>query len=518
MATRTTYLKMQKPNKGEFRNSWHIPANGNYDLIDSFAQSVGDELTTARFSYDSLGDFLSVSLNSDGSLKATAEVLSARNSPVYGFQEGPADQYDLGQRVDQGDWEIWNSREGHDSLRDGLAQRVIDFPNQILSGSSDSNGFPAWMGFSADEVNVNGSVDPLVMFIDGYLSKVRTLKSVTLSGASGTKYIYAMRTALGVATVDGDSGTPPPAGAEGTTYTDSSSNAVLFQDATKDFTTLDVKPGDILELLDGNDAGRYVIEEVAPDLGSGAVSNTLKIKSKFPVGGLSSINYLIYDPLAVTLGFDTAETPAADKAYIGEADFDGSAVTAVRPRNFKSSWASEWRAIDVSGTPTFEEIFSHNFGSDELEISIQVSQADDGSLPVEELSLAGLSNTLDVDITNTLSVDLTNTLDVDITNTLGVTDEISGWNDGGSGATLSYGPGSLTGDVTGSLTGALSAALNGSVTASLTGDVKPTRSVAAKWDKNRLWVKNVVSGSFYTDYDGSSHQVGYIRVIVRKRG
>lgn len=496
MASQTSYLELILPGFGEYVNSWWEPLNDNFTAIDTWAQTFGQEVIEARFSKTSLKTFLEVAHNVDGTLKSTPEVLSASSSPVYGFQTTEPADFTLGQRVDEGDREVWRAREGQATLRDLNAFRTYPFKSTVLEGTADANGYPTWMGMTANKVQVDGSADPLWLAIDGKLSRVRTLKELTLTGAAGTKYVYAQFQAAGVEVVDGDSSTPPPALPVGTTSLDVNDNAIYFNDATKDFTTEDVQPGDTLNLLDTDDAGEYYVKEVAPD----AEVTRLTIIGLFPVGGLSSINYNIYDPLAITLGFDTTETPAAGKVYLGEADFDGVAVTAVRARHFRDTFIGEWRAVDVSGgSPTFEEIYSHKLGSTKLDIGIQVSQANDDSQPVEELDLCTITSTLGVSLNNTLGVSVTN-------GTLAYVAAI--FNPGTTDAT--YTPGYLTGSVSGSLTGSLSA--------SLTGSVVTDRGVAVKWDKNRVWVKNAISAKFYKDYGGTTRQTGFIRVVVRKRG
>ncbi|MCJ7521890.1 MAG: hypothetical protein MUP21_06710 [Dehalococcoidia bacterium] len=495
MSIETPYLQLIKPGFNEFRNSWNVPANSNSDKIDTWAQAFGQEIIDSRFSLPSLSAFLAVALNADGTAKPSAEVVLARSSPVYGFETAAPVDYSLSVRIDQGDWEVYKAREGQVSLRSALAFRMPGIKNQVFDGSKDANGYPSWMGFIANKAQVDGSVDPLMLTVDGFMARGRTLQELTLSGGAGIKYVYASFQADGVETVDGDATVPPPATPAGTVSNDIDGNAVYFSDATKDFTTENVQPGDFLTLIDSVDAGVYVIKTVAP----GAVVDRLEIVGLFPTTGLSSINYSISDPLAFTLGFDTAEVPAAGKFYIGEADYDGAAVTAVRARHFGDAFTGEWRAVDVTGPTTFEEIYLHKLGSDALDFSVQVSQTNDGTGAVEELTLATMTSTLGVTVGN-------GTLDVDIVNTIDYTAAI--FNPGTSDA--SYTPGSLTGDVTGSLTGA--------VTGSLTGSIKSDRSVAVKWNRNQIWIKNAEAGIFYKDYGGTVQTSGFIRVVARKRG
>jgi hypothetical protein len=346
----------------------------------------------------------------------------------------------------------------------------------ILSGSKDANGYPTWMGKTGANVQIDGSTTPVMMIIDGYLARVRKLEQVTISGPSGTVYIYAQFNSNGLVRVDGDTSTPPPAVASGITGSDLT-KIRIFEDATLDFNTQDVKPGDILEILGSSDvAGKYQVAVVAPS----ANSHRLQILGVFKAA-LASLDYTISDPLAVTLGFDTVKDPS--KFYIGEAVWDGTSVTSVKAIHFKDSFVGEWRSVDVSGaTVSFEEAWNHNLFDDALEVSIQVSQASDGSSPVEQLAVASLASTLGVSVVSNQSVN---------TGT---------FNPGTSDATYSPLP-SLTGSVSGSLTGA----------------VTMDRSAAMQWTNKLISVKNVTSGVFYRDYTGTVRQTGYIRVVVSKK-
>jgi hypothetical protein len=490
MSTTSSYLKLILPGLGEYVDTWHVPHNENMTKIDDFCADFGQEMIAARGTEASLSDFLLVAHNNDGTLKPTASESSASSSQVYGYQNPDTSDFTLNDRISAGDWETFYGREGQTKLRDNLAFRT-ETQTQILAGSKDGNGYPSWMGYTANKVQVDGSVDTLFMTIDGYMSRVRTLKELTLTGGSGTKYVYASFQSSGVEVIDGDLS---PSAGNGAVSTNVDNKAVYFNDATKDFTAEDVQPGDILELLDSTSIGTYIVKTVAPD----AIVSRLEIVGLFPTSGIGGINYTIKDPLAVTLGFDTTEAPATGKIYLGEADFDGVAVTAVRARHFKTVFVGEWRAIDVTSPTTFEEIYNHKLGTDELEFSVQVSQANDGTGTVEELSLATLTSTLGISLTNTLGVSITNGLVF----TPGV------FNPGTTDA--SYIAGSLTGTITGALTG--------SISASLTGSVKMDRSVIVKWNKNQIWIKNAVAGVFYTDYANSVQTDGYLRVVVRKRG
>lgn len=512
MATKTPFLELLLPELGEYRDTWHAPLNDNLITVDAAIQSVTEEVINARQGKTSLLAYLQVSINNDGTLKAAPEVVKARNSFVYGQRDPVSNAlFTLKDRLNQVDKEVWAGREGQTSLLEALASRETQITSMILTGTKNVNGYPTWLSYSAANVIVNGVGTPIWMMIDGKQCRVRTQKNITLTGSAGMKYIYAQYSATGAQVVDGDSASPPPAAANGTTSIDINSEATLFTDVTRDFTSEDVQPGDLLTLLTGSDAGEYLIKEVAP----GGVLTQLKIVGIFPVGGLSSIDYTIADRLGVTLGFDTALSPATGKLYIGDAYFDGVAVAtipsdtaSVRALHFKDTFVGEWRAVDVGVTPTFEEVYQQGLRSDVLDVCVQVSQADDGTQPVEELSVGQLVNTFGYTPSNgTLTVGV-GTLAVGI-GTLAV-----------SAVGLSAGAQTITSQpaLTGSpaLTGAPT--LSGTVGGTLSGSVQMSRAVAVNWDLNKVRVKNVHSNTFYKDYSGTIRTAGFIRVVVRKRG
>lgn len=475
MADSTSFLGLVLPGKGEYRDLWWEPLNDNFSDLDTWANGINNEIVEARQSTGSLKAFLEVGHDVNGNLKPTQEVAAAQSSSVYGFTA----ESDLGSRLKESDLEIWRAREGYPALRDSLAMRMSP-ATMIISGTKSTPGYPTWMGHTGAKAEADGSVTPLMLSIDGKICRIRTQKELTLSGGSGVKYVYAAFQAAGVLTVDGDSG-------DGTTMMDGDLNATLFSDTTRDFSSLDVKAGDILTILGlTKNAGQYIIQEIAP----GGVTSRLKIIGKFSLVN-ANLSYTIHDPLAVTLGFDTTEVPATGKIYIGEADYDGvNTVTAVRPRHFKDTFVGEWRAVDATaGGGVIEQIYNHALGSDILDISVQASQANDGTGTVVELMAGSLTSTLGFTPGNgTLAVNITD----------GVT-----WNAGTSDATH-------TGTVTGSLTGTVGGALSGSVNLD--------NAVLLQWNKNQVWVKNAVVNKFYRDYSGAVKTGGFLRVIVRKRG
>jgi len=481
MATQTNFLKSTLPLNNEYQDTWDSPNNANFEAIDTWAKAVNDEIEAARFNKASLEEFLAVGHDDDGNLKPTSEVIAARNSFLYGDETDEATPVDfnLSSRLLQGDKEVHRAREGLPSLRDSLALKSY-LQSAILGGTKDSNGFPTWLGRTGANAQIDGSATELKILIDGKLCRIRTLESISLSGQSaGTYQLYAQYEEDGVIVVDGDATSSPPAVAQGQISNDDDDKQTIFSDATVDFTAENVKVGDILDIINdpqGN-TGSYQIKEIAP----GGEVNQIKILGIFPGNAAASINYVIRNPWMVTLGFDATKTPEEGKLYLGEADFDGASVVAVRALHFKDVYVGDWRAIDISTVPTFEQIWDHNLFSEALEVKIQVCSANDGSQPIEEVSVGTISNTQGVNLTN------------------GISHSPDVFNPGTTDASFVQG------------------AFSSTLSAALTGDVTPDSAIKMKYSTTRVWVKNAVSGVFYKDYSGAAKTSGYIRVIVTKR-
>jgi len=524
MANYSDFLNLSLPGFGEYRDSWWEPINNNFIQLDSWAQGIEQEILDARFTMGSLKGFLQVAHDQYGNLLPTPEVISSRSSPIFGFQT-PAPEADflLNQRLDQSDWEVWKAREGQADLRALTAFKNPSPRTQILDGHKTITGYPDWMEFAGPTVTAKGSLQPIWLLIDGRLARIRTDKELTITGGAGTKFIYANYLADGDAgkiIVNGDSVTPPGgdnAGA-GMTSLDTNDHPIYFNDPNiGSFATEGVQAGDFLNVLDLADLGKYVVKEV----GTNANPKQLSIIGLFPVGNQTPINYTISDPLAVSLSFEDTETAAVGKICIGEAVFDGgTSVTEVRPRHFRDVFISPWVAVNIDGTNGtpyddssstpgyFQAKFPHKLGSTFLDIDIQVSQANDGSAPVERLVTTSLTADLDINISNDLVLvedsalvftKPTHAPDTFVPASSGATFTRGAFDQGSVVDSVN----SIGGDVTGSL---------------VITDLSIDNGVRAKWDRNYVWIKNVVGAKFYKDYDGTARKTGYLRVIVRKRG
>lgn len=496
MSTLTSFLNLIQPGNGEFVDTWDLPLRNNFANIDSWASVISDEIIAARFNKASLPEFLSVSHETDGTLKPSQEVIDARSSNSYGDQNlSTSAEYLLDDRIEQGDVDVFEAREGEPSLRSALAAREILVPNMIIDGAKNANGYPTWMSFNSEKVIVNGSSTVLQLMIDGWKCHVREQAEITLAGGSGTYFIFAQFSANGVMKINGDPNDPElelpkPPTALGVVSVESGENYPrLFTDTTIgiDYLSSDIQPGDQLIIPSGDNKGTYIIRTIVD-------ATTLKIIGRFNKA-LATQSYTIRDQLAVTYGFDATLTPAAGKQYIGEAIFDGIAVTSVIPRHFKDFFVGAWLPVDTGASPLNEQNWTHGLGTDNLEITFQASQSNDGSTPTETLSEATLLNTLSyVGAIGTLAIQNDDPVHTN--------------------PTISSGDQTLSpdGDVTHNVQ------LNGLPGGSLGGAVIPNKSVRSKYNRNTVWVKGAVSGVFYTDFSDNIRTTGFIRVIVRKRG
>ena len=459
MANTSDFLKLVLPQNGEYVDTWDQPLNDNLNVIDAWAKAVATEIADSRFGETSLKNFLQIAHQPDGSLKATAEVVKSRSSSAYGDENPDGTDFDLAKRLSQSDKEVLAAREGYSDLRSNAAFRSFS-AGMVMDGAKDSNGYPTWLGSTGVNLQIDGSITPVHFMIGGFIVKTRKLEQLTIAGGVGTKQLYATYNPNGLIIVDGDSAVAPPLVASGTVGSDGA-KIRLFEDLTVDFVTSGVKPGDVLEiLLNGQNSGQYSVKQVGV-LGN---PNRLIIQGVFPGSAQASLNYTISDPFAVSFGYDDVQAPVQGKLYIGEADFDGTAITATRAMHFQDTFIGEWRAVDLSATASFTEIWNHKLFEDALDVDVQVSIMNDGSEPVEKLSHMGHTNSLSV--ANSLS--------------------------------LSAGAQVLSGSV------------------SLSGSLIVNHSAKVRWTKTTVSVSNASANLLFKDFSGTDHQVGYVRVVVKK--
>lgn len=472
MANQTNYLKLVLPANNEFTNTWDVPVNENFVKVDQAIEAIDGEIQSARGSRETLAEFLSVGHNPDGTLKASQEQADAINSQVYGEDDG-TNNYTLKKRADLGDKEVFDAREGEASLLANLARRTNDFdyPDRVLDGAKTVNGVPNFLSSSAAEFILNADPTPITFNIAGEIFKLQDDLSVTVTGGDGPRYLVAKKPSSPFVVRDRS-----VAAAGITTQNALNNNKVqVFQDAGSDFVALRVRPGMILRVLNSQNAGDYIIDQVGFD----SNVNQLLVVGRFtnPIG---SLNFIILDPLRPEFSVETAYTVEAGKCIIGEGQFSGGALISDLTYAFKGKFESTYLAIDVSTLATFEQEINHNLGFIPKDISFFASQSsNESTAELEPLSTSLIGNDLDVTINDTLSF------------TPGV------FSPGTTDA--SYTPGSLTGTVDGSIT----------------GNVFPLRSVQVKVTRTKIFVKNVRNNHFYRDYAGTDRSAGFLKVVCK---
>jgi len=350
MADQTAYLNLTLMGFNEYADAWGYSINNNWEAVDLWSSRVEGELLDARLSKPTLKELLEVGHNSDGTLKATGEVVEARSSRYLGRKDLLSDRISLTEA------ELWRSFAGQGDLASGLA----------MTGGKKSlflSSLPAsWITATGETVSFNPGVAPIWLLIEGKPYRIRTIQTHELTGGSGARYLYVEKPANPVV---------KETGVTGVISSDPDLGAVNFTQLNATFTT-NVKVGDILNIYgqEGDNAvvnGDYVVEVVT--------AGNLKIAGKFPVASLSTVQWKVIDPYAVTVGADTALVDVSGKFYVGTCTYNESnAVTSISYCQAGDTYVSEWETVSASGHAFFGSghQFNHNLMTDELDISFQV--------------------------------------------------------------------------------------------------------------------------------------------------
>lgn len=401
MATKTPNLGLIKPAFKEFNNSWNVPVNSNWDILDVTVGSQALEIQNARGSASDLATRLAVALNADGSLQDVPEVARARVSSVYGDSEGSL-SFALRDRIERGDRESFTARQSLDSLIDALAYAGDDDVSNSVQ--SAPGGF---LSFTGAQVKVDGSVTPVIANINGYRQVVRKQISATISGAAATYYLYLQRNSAGETILDRTGG-GQNTGQVSTWTLDGKLRK--FSDSSQNFVTLGIKVGDILTITTNlsPNADVYVVAATNETNPSDLTVNEVAVIGTF-VSAQTSLNYSIVNPIAPTLSFTgTAHAKRFARAsgliYIGRAVFDGANVTSVSTYAVKGRF-EQFFSITLTGGD-FAQTISHSLGFIPSKLEIYASQASDYSVPIEPLSVASattatLQRSVIVDLTDT---------------------------------------------------------------------------------------------------------------------
>lgn len=367
MATQTPNLGLVKPARGEFTGTWDVPMNANSDAIDTAVGDVVDEVDTARGTQPSLGARLSTGLDAAGNILPSPEIISARNSIIYGTSTL------LGPRLTNIDTEIFTARQSEPTLRDLIAFSLnAHKDNSVVTAPS------GYLTFTGSTVYSNGSVTPVVSDINGYRQVTSTQISTAISGSAGTYYVYKQRSSSGQ-TVITETGT-------GTVTTDISSNLTVLNDITVNFALQNVQPGFLLNItsVGSQNLGTYVISTV----GYNSNPNNIQIIGQF-VTAQTSLNYNIVNPVAPTLNF-TATAPAkrfavvSNKIFVGQVVFDGTNVTSLIQYGLQGHYEG-FTSVSLTGG-NYSLTIPHNLGYVPTKVHVYASQASDFSQRLEMLA------------------------------------------------------------------------------------------------------------------------------------
>lgn len=384
MAKKTNFLQLVLPALGEFFNRWNVPVNENFQKIDDFANQYGQEIIDARGGSDSLDDRISTSINPDGSLKEVPEVAVARSSKVYGSGSG-SNFFSLDERLEAGDDEVFQSRQGLASLRSSLAWAGGNTNhNCLIEGPTNP------LTYSGANVTLNGGTTAVVSNINGYRHVTAVNDQITISGSAGTYYLYLDRNPTGKLVYT----TPSTSGSTGLI---TSTNKLSKYTATgTNLIASGVKVGHILEITapGGNlNLGRYIVLETAAENPSDLANDSVHVIGEFSTSA-TGLSAAFYDLQAPTFGFTA--TPhsknwqnVSNRVFIGRCVFDGSSVTSLVAYAYQARYEG-FQQVTLSGGD-FNYSISHNLGFIPKRITIYASQANDFSQPLELLSVAKMT-------------------------------------------------------------------------------------------------------------------------------
>ena len=455
MSSQTTNLGLVKPARGEFTGTWDIPMNANSDSIDATLGGLQTEVVSARGSQSTLSARLNTGLDSTGNVLPSPEIISARNSAIYGTSSL------LSPRLQNIDSEVYTARQGLGALRDAAASSAsVRASDCVLSAPT---GF---ITFTGAVVKVDGSTTPVVADINGYRQVVSSQLSTTITGSSGTYYLTLNRSSSGQTLITATN--------TGAIATDLSALVTVLTDTSYNFASLGIKPGFLLNVtsVGSQNLGSYVISTV----GYNSNPNSLQIIGTFPVAQIP-VSYTIVDPNAPSLSFTISApsgrfTPVTDKTYIGQCVFDGSNVTSVIQYAKQGHYEGFTQVTLVGGFYTIT--IPHNLGYFPSSVSIYGTQAAGFSQVIEPLSSTNVTAATSVNVT----------VDAPL---------------------ITVTPSSGT---------ATAVATAPAASASATTTISMQRSVITAMDALNLYVKNPTNGIFYQGFSGTSYTSGYVFVVI----
>ena len=367
MASKTDNINLILPDNSEYTDIWDVPLNDNFITIDTEIGSIKSEIQDARGSESSLATRIDVALNQDGSLKDVPAVAKASTSQVYGRTDIFSDPLDLNSRILKSEFDIFYVLQGDLDLTTIMSRLGNDWvPDSVVSAANN------YLTFTGAQVKADGSVQKIYANINGSLSRIRNLDSVTVSGAAGQRWFALQKNPTGVILTTGTAGTTNQ-------YPVTTGPLIRFKDTSKNFVSLKVSPGDTLKITSpAANKGLYVVDQTNVENPSCAVDE-LFIRGNFNSIG-ASVTYEVVDPFAATLVVEAvAHSPnfvsVPNKIYIGVGTFDGVNVTALTQYALKGRY-EEWQAVTLVAL-NYQNTFAHKLGYMPKKVSYYASQTND---------------------------------------------------------------------------------------------------------------------------------------------
>jgi hypothetical protein len=395
MAQQTDNIKLILPDNSEYTDIWDKPVNDNFVKIDTEIGNVKSEVHDARGSESSMATRLNVALNQDGSLKDVPAIAKASTSPVYGNNNSFGDAFDLNGRIGANDFDNFYAKSGDVNLQAFLARMSSDWiSDSVVSASTN------YLTFTGAVVTANGSITPVYANINGFLSRVRIQSTVTVSGAAGQRWFALQRNPNGVVLTSDVNGSCNQ-------YPATTGPLIKFKDATKNFVTLGVKPGDILKVTSPvANKGYYTVKSTNTEDSNCAIDE-LFINGQFGALG-TAVNYQVIDPYAATLLVESAaHSPVfqrvSNKIYIGVGSFDGTNMTSITQYALKGKY-EEWQAVTLVSND-YNNTFAHKLGYMPRKVYFYAASTNDYLSPLFPLGVAsgasGLERNVIVELTQT---------------------------------------------------------------------------------------------------------------------
>lgn len=427
MPTSSSFLSLTLPELNEFVDSWHVPVNNNFEVIDDFVSDLYASLVTSsatstwaalRGSKVSLAARLDISLNADGTIKLTGsdDYTDMSISATRGNLTDPPS------RLNATDFELYDARQPFaggrfaplpaagpsagfppEDLDAGIAIRSADFSgdtNHPISspripwapGLVTGGAVPFISSQGIGIARLTADTIPAVFNIDGYLFRTREIIdfdwTLLAPGDNDYVWIYVERDSDNYLINDGanfkydgvggggaavkdlrilQSGTL--GSTSGSTFSVGGGGGALFN--TRPLGK--VKAGDVLVIDSGSAAGDYVIDSISSD-------SVLLIKGTFKAD-VSGASWHVQDDShpnigAVVTDGDPATQPpfAPGRVYIGRAKHRTASpiedvVVFTRGGVHDSGWMDG--AAFFGGTPTV----THNLGQVPSQVEIWVRES-----------------------------------------------------------------------------------------------------------------------------------------------